>query len=114
MGQESGGQGYKKLFVGEARIGRVMKPLASITLRPEDFSSPLSLQMAITRIYESIIRAMEERGPSSTYMAEVKFTDDLGNKVSIAVDLGESLPPFSRERVKARVIIELVESEDEI
>ena len=106
-----GGPGYKKMFVGEARIGKVMKPLASITLRPEDFSSPISLHMAITRIYESIIKAMEERGPTSTYIAEVKFTDDMGNNVAVAVDLGESLPPFSKDKVKARVIVEIVEED---
>ncbi len=100
-----------KQFEGEARIGKAMKNLATITLRPEDFSSPVSLQMALARIYESLIKMFEGGGPKPTYIAEIRFTDDLGNKVVFAVDLGETPPPFSKNRVKARVTVELYEEE---
>jgi len=100
-----------KSFEGEAKIGKVLRNIASITLKPEDFSSPVSLQMAISRIYESMIKMMEEGGPKPRYVAEVRFSDDLGNPIVIALDLGEEMPPFSRDRVKARVAIELFEED---
>ncbi|MEB3774541.1 MAG: hypothetical protein GSR86_06430 [Desulfurococcales archaeon] len=109
MGEETR---FLKSFDGEARVGKVLKNIASITLKPEDFASPLSLQMAISRIYESMIKMMEEGGPRPRYVAEVRFTDDMGNPIVIGIDLGEEMPPFSRDKVKARVVIELYEDED--
>ncbi len=98
-------------FDGEARVGKVLRNLATITFKPEDFSSPVALQMAISRIYESVLKMMEEGGPKARYIAEVRFTDDLGNNVVIAIDLGEEMPPFSKEKVKARIVVELYEEE---
>ncbi len=98
------------IYNGKARIGEVIGGLASIQLRPEDFSSPIALQMAFSRIYEGVIKAMES-GPKKKYIAEVKFTDSLGNPVVIGVDLGESPPPFSKKEVKARILVELYEEE---
>jgi len=106
------GDDVKKEFEGKARIGKVMKNIASISLRPEDFSSPVALQMAFSRIYEAIMKIMEEGGPRPSYVAEVRFTDDLGNPVVFAVDLGEEIPPFSSDRVKARIIVVLYEDEE--
>ncbi|MEN2999531.1 MAG: hypothetical protein ABDH61_03035 [Acidilobaceae archaeon] len=98
-------------YEGSAKVGRVMKSFATITLKPEDFSSPVSFQMAISRIYESMMRMMESGAPQHTYMAEVRFSDDLGNTVVFAVDLGPSLPPFSSEKIKARVVVHLYEED---
>ncbi len=100
------------IFEGEARIGSVIAGLQAVQLRPEDFSSPVALQMALSRIYEAVLRAFEQ-GPRKRYVAEVRFTDSLGNPVSIAVDLGESPPPFRSDRVKARIVIEIYEEEEE-
>ncbi|GAB6147768.1 hypothetical protein [Stetteria hydrogenophila] len=108
----SGNEKHSKSFEGEARIGKAMKNLATVTLRPEDFSSPIALQMALSRIYESIAKMFESGGPRPTYVAEVRFTDDLGNAVAFAVDLGEAPPPFSKDRVRARIIVELYEEEE--
>lgn len=98
-------------FSGEARIGRAMKEFMTFTLKPEDFSSPVALQMALSRIYEGILKMMQEGGPKPTYIAEVRFKDDLGNNVVIAVDLGREVPPFSSDKVKARIRVELYEEE---
>ncbi len=98
------------VFEGTAKIGEVMSGLAQIQLRPEDFSSPVALQMAFTRIYEGIMKAMEE-GPKKRFVAEVRFNDSLGNAVVMAVDLGESPPPFSKREVKARILVELYEED---
>jgi hypothetical protein len=108
------GEHVKKVIVfdGKARIGEVMGGLTNIQFRPEDFSSPIAMQMAFSRIYEGVIKALEE-GPKKRYVAEVKMTDSLGNQVVIGVDLGESPPPFSKSEVKARVTIELFEEEGE-
>ncbi|MCX8195665.1 MAG: hypothetical protein N3F67_01055 [Acidilobaceae archaeon] len=100
-----------RTYEGSAKVGRIMKSFATITLKPEDFSSPVSFQMAISRIYESMLRMMESGGPQHTYMAEVRFTDDLGNTVVFAVDLGPNLPPFSSEKVKARIVVQLYEED---
>ena len=103
--------GVRKEFLGEARIGRAMKEFLQFTLKPEDFSSPVALQMALARIYEGMMRMLQEGGPKPTYIAEVRFTDDMGRPVVIAVDLGGETPPFSSDKVKARVIIEFYEEE---
>ncbi len=100
-----------KEFEGNAKIGKIMKNLATVTLKPEDLSSPVAFQMALSRIYESIMKVFESGGPKPTYVAEVRFTDDLGNNVTIAIDLGESPPPFSKDQVKARVIVQIYEEE---
>ncbi len=114
MSEEHTGGGVKKLaiFEAEARVGEVMQGLQAIQLRPEDFSSPVALQMALSRIYEAVLKAFEF-GPKKRYVAEVRFTDSLGNPVVFAVDLGEAPPPFSKDKVKARVVVELYEEEEE-
>lgn len=98
------------IFHGEARIGEVIKSLSEVKLTPEDFSSPIALQMALTRIYNALIKGMQE-GFKKHYMAEVKFRDSMGNIVSFAVDLGESPPPFTSRNVKARIVVELYEEQ---
>ncbi len=103
--------GYKE-FLGEARIGRVMKNFAAITLKPEDLSSPLAFQMALSRMYEAIMKMIESGGPKPVYVAEVRFVDDMGNNVVFMIELGETPPPFSKDKVKARVRVELFEEEE--
>ncbi len=99
---------HVKVFEGEARVGQMLKGLEVVQLRPEDFQSPVALQMALSRIYDAVLRMMQE-GPRKVYVAEVRFRDDLGNTVVFAVELGESPPPFTSERVKARIVVELYE-----
>ena len=107
-------QEIKKLamFEGEAKVGQVLSGLQTIQLRPEDLASPISLQMALSRIYEAVMKAFEE-GMKRRYIAEVRFKDSLGNTVVFAVDLGETPPPFSKDRVKARVVVEIYEEEEQ-
>jgi hypothetical protein len=100
-----------RVYEGSARVGRVVKNFATVTLKPEDFSSPIAFQMAISRIYESMIKMFESGGPKPSYVAEVRFTDDLGNSIVFAVDLGSATPPFSSEKVKARIYVEIYEEE---
>ncbi len=100
-----------RVYEGSARVGKIVKSLATVTLKPEDFSSPIAFQMAISRIYESVIKMFESGGPKPTYVAEVRFSDDLGNNVVFAVDLGSETPPFSSEKVKARIYVEVYEEE---
>lgn len=97
------------IFHGKARIGEVFGNLAQIQLRPEDFTSPISLQMALSRIYDVLIKSLES-GPKKKFVAEVRFNDSLGNPVFLAIDLGET-PPFNKKEVKARIMIELFEEE---
>ncbi len=110
--EQSGAPRHVKLFEGEAKVGQMLKGMQVIQLRPEDLQSPISLQMALSRIYDAVLRMMQE-GPKKVYVAEVRFTDDLGNPVVFAVELGESPPPFTREKVKARIVVELFEEEGE-
>ncbi len=99
-----------KIFEGQAKIGEIIQGLQNIMLRPEDLSSPVSFQMAISRIMDALMKSVEE-GPKKRYVAEIRFTDSLGNPVVIAVDLGETLPPFSKREIKARILIELFEQD---
>ena len=101
----------RRVYVGEAKIGEVIGGFQMINLNPEDLSSPVRLQMALSRIYEGLMKSLSE-GPKKKYMAEVRFRDDTGRLVVIAVDLGEAAPPFSKDTVKANVVVELFEEED--
>ncbi|MGC9071669.1 MAG: hypothetical protein ACP5HK_03105 [Acidilobus sp.] len=100
-----------KTFSGEGRVGKALKNVAMVSLRPEDFSSPVAFQMALSRLYESVMKMFESGGPKQTYVVEIKFTDDLGNPVSFAVDIGESVPPFSSEKVKVEVSVRIYEEQ---
>lgn len=97
---------------GEARIQRVMLNMAQIRLSPEDLSNPVSFQIALSRIYENLMKALEG-GVKHTYIAEVKFRDSLGNQVVFAVDLGDKVPATPSEKLKARIFIELYEENEE-
>ncbi len=98
------------IFSGKAKVGEVIVDLTRVQLRPEDFSSPIALQMALSRIYEAVLKAFE-KGFRKRYVAEIQFTDSLGNQVAFAVDLGDSPPPFSSKEVKARILVEIYEHE---
>ncbi|NPA85569.1 MAG: hypothetical protein GXO07_06170 [Crenarchaeota archaeon] len=99
------------VFEGEAKLGKVVAPTVALTLSPEDLESPLSFQFALTKLMEQLTRALEQP-PEPKYMAEVKFKDHMGQPVSIAVDLGKSIPPFSKDKVKARVVVEIYEEDE--
>ncbi len=96
------------IFNGTAKIGEILAGFSQLTLTPQDMTSPVALQMAISRIYEAMTKAISS-GPKKKYVAEVRFTDSLGNPVVLALDLGERMPPFINREVKARILIELFE-----
>ncbi len=112
MSEEEHGFKVFRVFNAKARIGEVLSGAQNLVLRPEDLSSPVSFQMAITRIMDALMKSLQE-GPKKRYVAEIRFNDSMGNPVVIAVDLGESPPPFSKREVKARVIVELFEEDEE-
>ncbi|MEM4043316.1 MAG: hypothetical protein QXU60_02780 [Sulfolobales archaeon] len=93
------------IFIGRARIGEVLDTFKELRLRPEDFSSPIAFQMALTRLYENLMRSLSS-GPKKSYLAEIIFQDSLGNQVSFAVDLGETPPPVESQNVRVKIIIE--------
>ena len=107
---ESTQPSYKVVFEGRAKIGEIMGNLISIQLKPEDFSSPLSFQMALTRIYNEVLNMMQQQ-PKMHYVAEVRFNDSMGNPVVIGVDFGDKIPPLSKKDVKVKVIIEFYDEE---
>ncbi len=106
------GSSVRIVFEGSAKIGEVMSTFKSITLRPEDFTSPIALQMALTRIYDTIMKSITET-PRKVFVAEIRFTDSMGNTVVFAADLGSSPPPLPGARVKARITVELLEEKSE-
>jgi hypothetical protein len=72
------------VFEGEAKLGKVMAPAVTLSLNPEDFESPLSLQFAITKLMENLTKALEQP-PEPKYMAEVRFKDHMGQPVTLAM-----------------------------
>jgi hypothetical protein len=98
------------IFTGRAKIGEMLDTFMQLTLTPQDITSPIALQMALSRIYETMTKTLTS-GPKKRYIAEVRFTDSLGNPVVIGLDLGEKLPPFTSNEVKARILIELFEEQ---
>ena len=99
-------------FNGEAKIQRALLNIAQIKISPEELSNPISFQLAISRIYENLMKALEG-GFKYSYVAEVKFKDSLGNQIVFAVDLGDKVPPVSSDKLKARIIVELIEDHEE-
>jgi hypothetical protein len=100
-------------FSGEARIGRVEFPVFMINLDDlGEMDTPLSIQFALSKLVDKIMESLE-KPPEPKYVAEVRLKDHLNRPVFIAVDLGKSIPPFSKEKVKARVIVEIYEEEEE-
>lgn len=110
-----GHEGFKviKIFEGKAKIGEIISGFEQIVLRPEDLSSPISFQMALSRIMNSLMKSLE-KGPRRKYVAEVRFGDSMGNTVVFAIDLGENPPLFSRREVKARIVVELYEEDKQL
>lgn len=98
------------VFIGNAKLGEMLPQFAQVSLTPQDMSSPVSMQMAMSRIYEALTKASESGGKKK-YVAEVRFSDSLGNPVILALDLGERMPPFTNKEVKARVLVELYEEQ---
>ncbi len=96
---------YRIVFLGRARVGEVMEAFKEIRLRPEDFSSPVAMQMALSRIYEALIRSLSG-GLDKSYVAEVVFQDSLGNQVIFAADLGKSPPPISTQSLRVKITVE--------
>ena len=97
-------------FEGKARIGEIMGNFKTLQLRPEDFSSPLSLQMALSRIYSELMNMLNQR-QEIHYVADVRFTDSMGNPINIGVDFGDKIPPLSKKEVKVKLTIEFYDEE---
>ncbi|MEL9997483.1 MAG: hypothetical protein QXH99_03200 [Sulfolobales archaeon] len=98
-------------FIGDAKIQRVMLNMAQIRLNLEDLSNPVSFQLAMSRIYENLMKALEG-GIKYSYVAEIKFKDSLGNQIVFALDLGDKIPAISSEKLKARIYVELYEDQE--
>lgn len=101
---------YRIVFLGRARVGEILDMFRVARLRPEDFSSPIALQMALSRIYEALMKSLTS-GSEKSYVAEIVFQDSLGNNVTFAADLGKSPPPISSENLRVRIIVEFYEEE---
>ncbi len=103
---------FSKEFYGVAKIEKVIsgiaKSLAEAQLSPQDLANPISFQIALSRLYEAILKSLSEGG-KTTYVAEVRFRDSLGNPVIFAVDLGEKPPALSESRVKVKIVVEFIE-----
>ncbi|MEM0015607.1 MAG: hypothetical protein QXQ01_02040 [Saccharolobus sp.] len=97
-------------FEGKGRIGEIMGNFKAVQLKPEDFSSPLSLQMALSRIYSELMNMLNQR-QETHYVADVRFTDSMGNPISIGVDFGDKIPPLSKKEVKVKITIEFYDEE---
>uniref|UniRef100_A0A7J3V095 Uncharacterized protein n=1 Tax=Candidatus Methanosuratincola petrocarbonis (ex Vanwonterghem et al. 2016) TaxID=1867261 RepID=A0A7J3V095_9CREN len=96
------------IFNGSAKVGEVLAGFTQVAITPQDMSSPIALQMALSRIYEAMTKVVET-GPKKKFIAEVRFTDSMGNPVVFALDLGDKMPHFTSNEVKARILVELYE-----
>lgn len=96
------------IFNGSAKVGEILSGFTQVAITPQDMTSPIALQMALSRIYEAMTKVVET-GPKKKFMAEVRFTDSMGNPVVFALDLGERMPHFTSNEVKARILVELFE-----
>jgi len=110
------GPNYRREFIGVGKVEKAIvdlaKGLAEARLSPSDLTNPVSFQLAFSRLYKALMESIEG-GPKEEYVAEVRFKDDLGNDVVLAVDLGKEVPPFAKKNVRARIIVELYEEVEE-
>lgn len=51
---------FKVEFEGKAKVGQVMGNLQALSLKPEDFASPLALQMALSKLYNDLMKSLTE------------------------------------------------------
>ncbi|ALU11646.1 hypothetical protein EYM_03335 [Ignicoccus islandicus DSM 13165] len=102
---------YVATLEGEARIRKLNIPIMRLDITPEDLNSPLSFQILMEKIMESVTKTLEEE-PHPQYMAEVSIRDSLGMPVRFVVNLGDKVPYFSKDKVKVRLILEFYEEED--
>ena len=72
------------------RWARCWRGSLSCRSRP-GHDEPVALQMAISRIYETMTKAVEA-GPKKKFVAEVRFNDSMGNPIVMALDLGQHAP----------------------
>ncbi len=96
------------IFNGSAKVGEILSGFTQVAITPQDMTSPIALQMALSRIYEAMTKVVET-GPKKKFIAEVRFNDSMGNPVVFALDLGEKMPHFTSNEVKARILVELYE-----
>ncbi|MEJ5292907.1 MAG: hypothetical protein WHS82_04835 [Candidatus Methanosuratincola sp.] len=96
------------IFNGSAKVGEILSGFTQVAITPQDMTSPIALQMALSRIYEAMTKVVET-GPKKKFIAEVRFNDSMGNPVAFALDLGEKVPMFTSNEVKARIMVELYE-----
>ncbi|MBC7127767.1 MAG: hypothetical protein ABC585_07955 [Candidatus Methanosuratincola petrocarbonis] len=111
MEREGGEKDREKsigIFNGSAKVGEILAGFTQVAITPQDMTSPIALQMALSRIYEAMTKVVET-GPKKKFIAEVRFTDSMGNPVVFALDLGERMPHFTSNEVKARILVELFE-----
>ncbi|BBG23876.1 hypothetical protein [Sulfuracidifex tepidarius] len=101
---------FKVEFDGKAKVGQVMGNLQALSLKPEDFSSPIALQMALSKLYNDLMKSLSEK-PQPHYIADVRFSDSMGNPINLAVDFGNNLPPMSKQEVKVKITIEFYDEE---
>jgi len=110
------GATYRKEFIGSGKVEKAIidlaKGIAEAKLSPSDLTNPVAFQLAFSRLYKALMESIEE-GPKEDYIAEVRFKDDLGNDVVLAIDLGREVPPFAKENVRARIVVELYEEVEE-
>jgi hypothetical protein len=57
------------VFIGNAKVGEILPQFAQVSLTPQDMSSPVSMQMAMSRIYEALTKATDS-GIRKKYLAE--------------------------------------------
>ncbi|MEZ0290725.1 MAG: hypothetical protein ABWJ42_06525 [Sulfolobales archaeon] len=96
---------YRVVFVGRARIGEILDTFKNLRIKPEDFANPIALQMALTRLYENLMRSLSSE-PRKTYVAEVSFQDSLGSQIIFAADLGETPPPIETQYARVKIVVE--------
>jgi len=94
--------------MGTAKVGEVLAGFTQLSITPSGYDEPGRAADGDKQDYEAMTKAVES-GPKKKFVAEVKFNDSMGNPITMALDLGQKLPPFVNKEVKARILVELYE-----
>lgn len=91
-------------FEGTAKIKQISK-LYTDLVGTEELDT-LDITHIFTKILDSLTSnpsKLEEK----VFVAKIGFKDSAGHDVGFVINVGDKTPPFSRDKVRARIVVEI-------
>ena len=95
-------------FEGAAKIKQISKLYKEFVGAEEP--DTLDIASILTKLLDNVMSDLSKL-EEKTFVAKIAFKDSVGHEASFTVDIGNKVPPFSRDKVRARVIVEIYDDE---